>query len=210
MVFSFPNSATLGCGYAVTWCSSALCPLSKGHSGFPTSCSPTILNAQVHFIRSRMPRSCTHLKCRWENNNSGFSSFSLILAEGSLWASGCPAQGLGETWSIWVWPEDSHIRQRQFLRAFSPLKIDLSFFTKKPQSNFTVVGHKQDARRVLVPWWHAPCFGSHSRTPKPPFLTFPHPALLNQTAPETHLEKENPLSRLNVGGRKASWSPHSE
>lgn len=48
-------------------------------------------------------------------------------------------------------------RQRQSLREFSPLKIEitedknhLSFFIKKPQSNLTVVGHKQDARRVLV------------------------------------------------------------
>lgn len=46
------------------WCSSALCPQPKGHSGFPTSCFPTILNAEAHFIRSRMPRSGTHLKCR--------------------------------------------------------------------------------------------------------------------------------------------------
>lgn len=46
------------------WCCSALCPLPKGHSDFPTSCFPTILNAEVHFIRSGMPSSCTHLKCR--------------------------------------------------------------------------------------------------------------------------------------------------
>lgn len=127
------------------WCSSAPCPQPKGHSGFPMSRFPTILNTKVHFIRSRMPRSGTHLKCRWVKNNSHFPSFSLILAEGSLWASGWPIQGLWEPWSIWVWPEESHISCLQaeaIPENIQPTedRNHFSLFIKKPQSNFTVVG----------------------------------------------------------------------
>lgn len=68
--------------YRHCWCSSSLHSLPKGHSGLPAPCFPIILILEVHFIRSRMPSSWTHLKHRKGMYNSCFSSFSLYRQRG--------------------------------------------------------------------------------------------------------------------------------
>lgn len=116
-----------------------------------------------------------------------------------------------------MWPEDSHIscsvysRQRQSLREFSPLKVEitedknhLSFFIKKPHCGGTQTGCKEGAGAVRA---YSMFWVTQQGTllkAKPSFLTFPYQSLVNQMVPEPRLEKENPVSRLNVGGRKAS------